>query len=203
MQINKEKLCEVLNQGIIFNEDEKYMIQAILSSASSPDPSSQVGCCIVKNGEVLSTGYNHIPINWKGDFIWNRNGKKYETKYAYIHHSEVDGIRNYKGNNDDLKGSTLYVTLFPCDDCARQMVLYGINKVVYLSDKYAFNKNGEPNEDNLSSKILFKTCGVEVVNFNMIKTNNFELVEECYDQEIIDELKQYKLNCKKYIKTLN
>lgn len=191
MQVNINKLEKVLKEFDGFTQEEKYMISAILISAKSPDPSSQVGSCYVDdNGIILANGYNHISPRWKGEFPWARVGNLEDTKYPYIIHSEVDGIHEYKG---DLTNTTLYVTLFPCSNCAKTVELYGIKKVVYLSDKYAFNKDGEPNPDNVAAKRHFEKCGVEVVDFNNIKSENFAKVIECYDEEVQEYIKNLKM----------
>ena len=56
-------------------------------------------------------------------------------KYIYSTHSELNAILNYSGGS--LKGATLYVTLFPCNECAKAIIQSGIREVVYDCDKYA------------------------------------------------------------------
>lgn len=117
--------------------DEYFMGIAQLSALRSKDPSTQVGACIVdKNKRILSIGYNGTPngIDDK-DFPWGRDGDKLETKYLYVCHSELNAIANCKGK--DLSDATIYVTLFPCNECTKLIIQTGIKRVVYGSDKYA------------------------------------------------------------------
>ena len=57
------------------------------------------------------------------------------TKYLYVTHSELNAILNYRGGS--LEGAKLYVSLFPCNECAKAIIQAGIKTVVYDSDKYA------------------------------------------------------------------
>ena len=118
--------------------DEYFMSIALLSSLRSKDGNTKVGACIVSDDhKVLSLGYNGMPLGvsdaeipWAGS---NENKPYLETKYPYVCHAELNAILN---SNHNLKGSTLYVTLFPCNECTKAVIQAGIKKVVYLSDKY-------------------------------------------------------------------
>ena len=116
--------------------DEYFMGVAILASQRSKDPSTQVGACIIDGDKrILSTGYNGFPKGCSDDeFPWNRDESKGETKYQYVVHAELNAILNASGKK--LAGSTLYVGLFPCNECAKAIIQSGIKEVVYLSDKY-------------------------------------------------------------------
>ena len=50
-------------------------------------------------------------------------------------HSELNAILNYRGGS--LEGSKLYVTLFPCNECAKAIIQAGIKTIIYGGDKYA------------------------------------------------------------------
>ena len=116
--------------------DEYFMGIAMLSGKRSKDPSTQVGACIVdQKKRIVGTGYNGAPrgIHDK-DFPWSREGSFLETKYAFVCHAELNAILN--STKESLDGCTLYVALFPCNECAKAIVQSGIKKVVYLSDKY-------------------------------------------------------------------
>ena len=116
--------------------DEYFMGVALLASQRSKDPSTQVGACIVDNGKrILSTGYNGFPQGCSDDeFPWNRDESLGETKYQYVVHAELNAILNASGKS--LAGSTLYVGLFPCHECAKAIIQSGIKDIIYLSDKY-------------------------------------------------------------------
>ena len=116
--------------------DEYFMGVARLSARRSKHPNTQVGCCIVSNtNRILSMGYNGFP-NGIGDdeFPWEREGEEYDTKYPYVTHSELNAILNYRGGS--LEGAKLYVSLFPCNECAKAIIQAGITTVVYGEDKY-------------------------------------------------------------------
>lgn len=127
---------------------------AKLAGMRSKDPGTQVGACIVsQDNKILSMGYNGFPIGCSDDvFPWEREGEELETKYPYVTHSELNAILNYRGG--DLSGAKLYVSLFPCNECAKAIIQSGIREVIYDCDKYA---------DTISvraSKRMLKAAGV-------------------------------------------
>ncbi len=132
---------------------------AALSALRSKDPNSQVGACIVsEDNKILSMGYNGFPIGCSDElFPWAREGDTLNTKYAYVVHSELNAILNYRGGS--LQGTKIYVTLFPCNECAKAIIQAGIKTVIYDSDKY----DGTP--ANIVSKKLLETAGVKVVKY--------------------------------------
>ena len=118
--------------------DEYFMGVAILSGKRSKDPSTQVGACIVsQDNKILSMGYN--------------------AKYFYSTHSELNAILNYRGGS--LEGSKLYVTLFPCNECAKAIIQSGIKTIVYGSDKY----DGTPAVN--ASKRMLNAAGVRYYQY--------------------------------------
>ena len=136
--------------------DEYFMGVALLASMRSKDPSTQVGACIGgPDNIILSTGYNGFPRGCSDDeFPWAREGAETETKYPFVVHAELNAILNHDGAS--LKGATIYVTLFPCNECAKAIIQSGIREVVYASDKYA----GQ--EFTQAAKMLFKLSGVNL-----------------------------------------
>lgn len=117
--------------------DAYFMGVALLSAQRSKDEETQVGACIVNaDRKILSVGYNGMPTGCHDDEMpWERVGKPPNTKYFYVCHAELNAILNNDGGS--LKGTTLYTTLFPCNECAKAIIQSGIKQVVYLSDKYA------------------------------------------------------------------
>ena len=118
--------------------DEYFMGIAMLAARRSKDPNTQVGACIVSQDNIIiSTGYNGMPKGCSDDeFPWERAGENdAATKYPYVVHAELNAILNASGR--DLRGSRIYVALFPCNECAKSIIQSGIQEVVYLSDKYA------------------------------------------------------------------
>ena len=139
--------------------DEYFMGVAYLASFRSKDPNSQVGACIVdNNNKILSMGYNGFPRGCSDDeFPWARDGDTLETKYAYVTHSELNAILNYHGTS--LEGSKIYVTLFPCNECAKAIIQSGIKTVVYAQNKY----DGTPSVE--ASKKLMNAAGVRYYQY--------------------------------------
>jgi len=118
--------------------DEYFMGVALLSGKRSKDPHTQVGCCIVsEDNRILSMGYNGLPRGCSDDeFPWGREGDDpLGTKYFYTVHSELNAILNYGGPS--LAGAKIYVSLFPCNECAKAIIQSGIKELIYDSDKYA------------------------------------------------------------------
>ena len=116
--------------------DEYFMGIALLSSLRSKDPNTKVGACIVDDdNKVVSIGYNGMPAGLDEDQLsWNR-GEGLDSKYLYVCHAEFNAILNTR-NGASLRGCRLYVTLFPCNECAKAVIQTGIKEVVYLDNKY-------------------------------------------------------------------
>lgn len=116
--------------------DECFMSIAQVVAMRSKDPSSKVGAVIVDDDhKVVSLGYNGMPRHIHDeDLTWNKN-EGLDSKYLYVCHAEFNAILNIR-NGASLKGCTLYVTLFPCNECAKALIQTGIKKVIYLDDKY-------------------------------------------------------------------
>ncbi|XP_034004181.1 deoxycytidylate deaminase-like [Trematomus bernacchii] len=144
-----------------FMEPEDYfMAAAVLSARQSRDPNTQVGACIVnQDKKVVGVGYNKMPNGCEDHMPWSRSKAreaadaakadgvdptiardaaaaetKLDTKYIYVCHAELNAIMNK--NSADLNGCSIYVTLFPCNECAKLIIQAGMKEVVYLSDKY-------------------------------------------------------------------
>ncbi len=116
------------------NWDEYFMGLAVLSSLRSKDPSTRVGACIVDNDKkIVSVGYNGMPRGVSDDEVPWGHGEGLESKYLFVCHAEFNAILNNR-QGTALKDCTLYVTLFPCNECAKAIVQVGIKEVVYLSD---------------------------------------------------------------------
>ena len=138
--------------------DEYFMGVAYLASMRSKDPNTQVGACIVSpENKILSIGYNGFPNGCSDDeFTWAREGE--DNKYFYSTHSELNAILNYRGGS--LEGASIYVTLFPCNECAKAIIQCGIREVVYDSDKYASTPSV------IASKKMLDAAGVRYYKYN-------------------------------------
>ena len=144
--------------------DAYFMGVAELSAKRSKDPNTQVGACIVsKDKKILSVGYNGAPNGYNDEILpWDREGSFIDTKYAYVCHAELNAILNNKGSN--LEGSTLYVDLFPCNECAKAIIQCGIKEIVYKSEKYKGSDN------NIVSRKLLDECNIKYRKYE--KENN-------------------------------
>ena len=135
--------------------DEYFMGIALLSAQRSKDSNTQVGACIVnQEHKIVSVGYNGMPTGCNDDDMpWEREGDFLNTKYPFVCHAELNAILNRSAGS--LQGCSLYVTLFPCNECAKAIIQSGIKEVVYMSDKYADEAN------TIASKKMFDMVGIK------------------------------------------
>ncbi len=156
-------MSETRKRADYISWDEYFMGVADMAGRRSKDPNTQVGACIVSDdNKILSMGYNGFPRGCSDDeFPWSRESgdddDPYSTKYLYVTHSELNAILNYRGGS--LEGSKLYVTLFPCNECAKAIIQSGIKTVIYREDKYP---------DSLSvraSKRMLNAAGVRYYQY--------------------------------------
>ncbi|UCC43650.1 MAG: dCMP deaminase family protein [Candidatus Zixiibacteriota bacterium] len=137
--------------------DDYFMAVAQLSAHRSKDPNTQVGACIVnEHMRIIGIGYNGFPMGCSDDVLpWSREGDFLDTKYPFVCHAEMNAITN-AANKQGLDGARLYVSLFPCNECAKLMVQVGIKEVVYLSDKYG------DDPVFVAARKIFKLAGVRL-----------------------------------------
>lgn len=160
LEINKEYLGG--ERQITLTKESIAMEIANISAMESKDPSTQVGACIVSSDDkVISTGFNHNPEKWNSNnFPWRNDVDNIgieNTKYPYVIHAELDAITKCIANNY-LKDATIYVTLFPCKECAKIIVSSGIKRVVYK--EYRESKEAD------CSRLLLENSGVEVISYD-------------------------------------
>ena len=116
--------------------DEYFMAMAYLNAKRSKDPNTQVGACIVDGKKrIVANGYNGFPTGCSDDeFPWGKtSADPLENKYAYVCHAELNAVMNK--NSADISGCIMYVTLFPCYECAKIIIQAGISEIVYAEDK--------------------------------------------------------------------
>ena len=134
--------------------DEYFMGVAILSAHRSKDPSTQVGACIINpQKKIVGIGYNGLPLGCSDDeFPWGKEGDFLDTKHPYICHAELNAVLNKI--SADLHECTIYVTLFPCNECAKVIIQAGIREVIYLAKKH-------PTSDSVKATCrMFDSAGV-------------------------------------------
>ncbi|CAL9091129.1 unnamed protein product [Musa acuminata var. zebrina] len=141
--------------------DDYFMAIAFLSAQRSKDPSRQVGACLVSQDDIiLGIGYNGFPRGCSDDKLpWAKksiNEDPLETKYPYVVHAEVNAILNT--NHASAAGQKLYVTMFPCNECAKIIIQSGVSEVIYYVDK----RIGNSDAAYIASHKLLFMAGVKV-----------------------------------------
>lgn len=148
------------NKPKVSSWDDTFMEIAHVIKKRSKDPSTQVGACIVgSDNRILSVGYNGAPNGFNDNvFKWGKNdANELNNKYPYVVHAERNAVLNFRGVLRDLNNSTVYVTLFPCNECAKELAQVGIKEIVF--NKY-------PRKiDTISFKsalIIFQEVGIKI-----------------------------------------
>ncbi|MCK8461605.1 dCMP deaminase family protein [Mycoplasma capricolum subsp. capricolum] len=141
-----------------------FMLIAKASAMRSKDPNTQVGAIVVNElQQIVATGYNGFPRGVSDDdFPWSKTNEDWlENKYAYVAHAELNAIVS---SRSDLSNCDLYVTLFPCNECAKIIIQAGIKRIYYANDPYYQKK-----EFIASKKML------DAVNIKYIKLPDIEI----------------------------
>lgn len=173
--------------------DSAAIITAMAWALRSKDPSTQVGACFLnERGRVISVGYNGTPNGWNDDdFTWDKPKQTEFNKYTYVVHAEMNAISNYMGNVQDFRDSSIYVTLIPCPNCAKNLIQFGVKKVVYLHEPK------EETPDVKATKYMFERCNVECIKFNTInleKINNVMFDINSESEKNFSDIKKLGLN---------
>ena len=162
--------------------DEYLMDLAFFVSARSLDPSTQHGCVVVDDDNtILSTGYNNPPRGCNDEEI----PMERPSKYNFFVHAEEAAIINAARSGVSLKGSTFYITGYPCPRCFRGIVNVGAKKIVYGCVKSAcvseeekdaiktMNKIWENrrNGKGLNDEFYFGGFKIEMIEYNGVCGN--------------------------------
>jgi len=117
----------------MLNDNNFINIAHELASASKC-VSKQVGAVIVKDGRILSTGYNGTPPGFENccDY-WNGKytNEHHEWSKTYEIHAEMNAIIWAAREGISIEGATIYVTLEPCSECSKNVIASGIKRIVY------------------------------------------------------------------------
>ena len=141
--------------------DNNFLNIAKEISSASKCVSKQVGAVIVKNGRILSTGYNGTPSgftnccdHWNGEYT----SQHHEWSKTYEIHAEMNAIIWAAREGISIKDATIYVTLEPCSDCSKNLIASGVKRIVYAKSY----------EHTDSSKItqFLEDNGVEIEQLN-------------------------------------
>ncbi|XP_020295556.1 uncharacterized protein LOC109860693 [Pseudomyrmex gracilis] len=124
MELQPKTSFEIENSPCI-TSDEYFMGIAILLEKLSERNCYPVGACIVNsNQRIVGTGYNTIHKGWNNDE---------DMRSLFLCHAEAAAILNK--TSTDVKGCTMYVTKFPCNDCAKRIISSDIKKIIYCDMK--------------------------------------------------------------------
>jgi dCMP deaminase len=123
---------------------------ALVWASLSKSKRKKVGALVVKDGTIISDGYNGTPTGFPND-CEDIDG----NTHWYVLHAEANAILKTARSTQDISGSTLYLTLSPCKDCSKLIIQSGIKRIVYLEDY----------RDLDGIKIL-KTAGVEIIKIS-------------------------------------
>jgi len=114
--------------------DRNFINIAHEIATASKCVSKNVGAVIVKNGRILSTGYNGTPTgytnccdHWDGEYA----KEHHEWSKTYEIHAEMNAIIWAAREGISINGATIYVTLEPCSDCSKNIIASGIKRIVY------------------------------------------------------------------------
>ena len=139
--------------------DQTYMDMASVLALLSHAQRKKVGCLVVKDTQIIAEGYNGTPCGFNNECEYTDHVDEMYTKPEVLH-AESNAITKLARSTNSSSGSTLYVTLAPCFECAKLIIQAGIKRVVFR-DKY--KKNG------LS---LLNKAGVEVNQLHLKEIND-------------------------------
>lgn len=115
--------------------DQNFINIASEIATASKCVSKQVGAVIVKDGRILSTGYNGTPAgyincceHWDNEYTKDHH----EWSKTYEIHAEMNAIIWAARKGISVEGATIYVTLEPCSECSKNLIASGIQRIVYL-----------------------------------------------------------------------
>lgn len=133
--------------------DDYFLALCDVAAQRSKDPSTQVGAVLVRDCDVLSTGYNGFPAGMiETPERWER-----PTKYGIVVHAEENVILRAARNGVSIKDAILYISLFPCSKCARVIANSGIQEIVYNKEKTDAFPRGDDHDFRLARTILSET----------------------------------------------
>ena len=140
--------------------DITYMKMARCWATLSKAKRKQVGCLIVKDGTIISDGYNGTPSGFDNECEWERQISEVTEERCLVTkpevlHAESNAISKLAKSTQGSGGATLYATCSPCMECSKLIIQCGITRVVY-GEKYR-------NDDGLK---LLKKAGINIKFIN-------------------------------------
>ncbi len=137
--------------------DELWIKLAFLVAKRSKDPNTQCGCVLVSpDNREISTGYNGFPVGIEDtEERWKK-----PQKYLYVNHAEAGAILN---SRKKLVNWRCYLTMLPCENCAKMLIQAGISRVIY--------KNEPENPESFSyglAKEMLKEAGIYLSKYDNV-----------------------------------
>ena len=160
----------------ILSWDEYFMLQAMMASFKSKDQATKVGCVFVdQNNHQLTMGYNGFVAGIdESKLPWGKDKSQplEHQKYGYVVHSEANAILH---SPRSLAGSKCYVTLFPCNECAKLLASVKVSEVIFLSNKH---------QETEAHKIARKIFDLSNIKYRQLAPN----------RELINKLTEHLLS---------
>lgn len=158
------------------NWDEFFMRHVYLAASKSKDPRTKIGAILVKDGVIISEGFNGFARKVKD--LPSRYFNK-EIKYKFICHGEHNSVLNAARRGESTLDSICYTQGIPCNSCAIALIQAGIKEIVIHNQWPEMNQKWK--ESIKISKVMFKEAGVKIRIYNEILDlqglNNGEIVE--------------------------
>tara|TARA_R100001163_G_scaffold728_4_gene1062 strand:- start:16227 stop:16670 length:444 start_codon:yes stop_codon:yes gene_type:complete len=138
--------------------DFTYLEMATSWSQLSKAKRKKVGCLVVKDGQIISDGYNGTPKGYDNDC-------EFETRFGFetrpeVLHAESNALMKLAKSTNSSENCTIYLTLSPCFECSKLLVQAGVKRVVY-NEQYR----------DTSGLEFLKVNGIEVEQLKMYKIN--------------------------------
>jgi dCMP deaminase len=133
------------------NWDDYFISNALLISCRSPCTRLHVGCILVKNNRIISSGYNgFLPGSNHVSIITTDNNTTHEQATV---HAECNAISDCANRGVSTQCAIAYITHYPCINCFKILVASGIKEIKYLHD-YKNDKNIEILLNNTNNQII-------------------------------------------------
>ena len=142
--------------------DKTYLKMAEAWAEMSHARRKKVGCLIVKDGAIISDGYNGTPSGFDNNCEYVDHVDEMYTKPEVLH-AESNAITKLARSTNSSEGATMYVTCSPCFDCAKLIIQAGIKRVVY--------KNMYTNKNCMEALALLSKANVVVVQMKNLKNS--------------------------------
>ena len=136
--------------------DDYFAEISKITAKKSKDPSTKVGCVLVKDNIIVSAGFNGFP---RGIADTKQRLNDRVTKYGLVIHAEHNAVLNAARQGVSVLGTTLYTTFFPCKACALVLIQAGVTEVIEVQGMKSPTGNWE--DSHIDAGALFDEAGVK------------------------------------------